>query len=176
MTIIVSITLDELTDASCISAEDVEDESLRDIAIEMEENGLQIYDLDTINQSLGGITFNEGIVVFTDNYVQIFFNADMDDITTICSNLDDDAHLVLTSTADNYYTATETANKLQELGVGDTPVNVSVERQDVETDHGTVGIYYYTIETGSDTDTGDTYLISYDPESGTASFQAVIGQ
>lgn len=113
MTIIVSITLDELTDASCISAEDVEDED---------------------------------IVVFTDNYVQIFFNADMDDITAICSNLDDDAHLVLTST------------------------------QDVETDHGTVGIYYYTIETGSDTDTGDTYLISYDPEIGTASFQAVIGQ
>ena len=142
----------------------------------MEENGLQIYDLDTINQSLGGITFNEGIAVFTDNYVLIFFNADMDDITTISSNLDDDAHLVLTSTADNYYTAAETANELQELGVGDTPVNVSVERQDVETDHGTVGIYYYTIETGSDTDTEDTYLISYDPESGTASFQAVIGQ
>ena len=173
---IVSITLDELTDASCISAEDVEDEDLRDIAIEMEENGLQIYDLDTINQSLGGITFNEGIAVFTDNYVLIFFNADMDDITTICSNLDDDAHLVLTSTADNYYTAAETANELQELRAGDTPVNVSVGRQDVETDHGTVGVYYYTIETGSDSDTGDTYLISYDPESGTASFQAVIGQ
>lgn len=173
---LVSITLDELTEGSCISAEDVEDEDLRDIAIEMEENGLQIYDLDTINQSLGGITFNEGIAVFTDNYVQVFFNADMDDITTICSDLDDDAHLVLTSTADDYYTAAEIASELQEHGVGNTPVNVNVERQDVEKEDGTVGVYFYSIEIGSDSDTGDTYLISYDPESGTASFQAVLGQ
>jgi beta-lactamase regulating signal transducer with metallopeptidase domain len=175
---LVSITLDELTEGSCISAEDVEDEDLRDIAIEMEENGLQIYDLDTINQGLGGITFNEGIAVFTDNYVQVFFNADMDDITTICSNLGDDAHLVLTSTADNYYTAAEVAGELQGLGLGteDTPVNVSVKRNDVETDDGTVYVYFCTIEIGSDSDTGDTYVISYDPESGTASFQAVTGQ
>ena len=142
----------------------------------MEENGLQIYDLDKINQGLGGISFNEGIVVYTDNSVQIFFNADLDNVTTICSNLDAGAHLVLTSTSDNYFTGTEIASELQKQYFGDTPVNVCVERQDVETDEGTVEIYHYTIETGSELDNGDIYLISYDPESGTASFQAVIGK
>lgn len=169
-------TWDELADSACISADDIQDENLRVIAIEMEENGLQIYDLDKINQGLGGISFNEGIVVYTDNSVQIFFNADLDNVTTICSNLDAGAHLVLTSTSDNYFTGTEIASELQKQYFGDTPVNVCVERQDVETDEGTVEIYHYTIETGSELDTGDMYLISYDPESGTASFQAVIGK
>ncbi len=171
-----NMTWNDLAAGACIGAGDIQDENLRDIATEMEKNGLQIYDLDTINQGLGGISFNEGIVVYTDNSVQIFFNAELDDIITICSNLDADAHLVLTSTSDSYYTGTEIASELQKHNFRDTPVNVSVEKRDAETDEGTVGIYYYTIETGSEIDNGDTYLISYDPGSGTASFQAVIGQ
>ena len=171
-----TVTSEDLADNVCIVADDIQDENLRKIAIELEADGLQIYDIDTIDQDLRCISLNEGIVVYTDNSVKIFFNADLDDITMICSNLDADAHLVLTSTSDNYFTGTEIASELQKKNFGDTPVNVYVERQDVETDEGTVGIYYYTIETGSELDTGDVYLISYDPESGTASFQAVIGQ
>lgn len=135
------LTWDEAAPSVVISSGDIENETIAGYAAGFEAEGLPVYDLSSVNEQLGGIAPDEGIVTVNGDSITVVFRANEGDMAAICGQCqNDNIPYRIQGTAADYYDCVELVNNLQESGYMTASVQVSTERVDEE------DIYYYEIE------------------------------
>ena len=107
------------------------------------DNGTQFVNISflLINEQLGGIAPDEGIVTVNGDSITVVFRANEGDMAAICGQCqNDNIPYRIQGTSADYYDCVELVNNLQESGYLTASVQVSTERVDEE------DIYYYEID------------------------------